>query len=231
MRRFVRARDLDELVASGGRASGLDAYKPYLHDRFAAGVTSARQLCAEIREQGYRGSYQTVSLYLRPLRRQQREAIAALPSRPPPITVRQVVGWLTRHPDSLTDEEAVRIKAIRGRCRELHRLAGHIAGFARLLVDRPGEPALQQWLTAAEADTRTALHTFAGGLRRDLAAVTAGLPQPTTPDQSKARSPASRRSSGKCTAAPTSTYSANASCSLEPPRYASPRVKRIGRCP
>jgi len=46
-----------------------------------------------------------------------RPAKAPLPEAPP--TVRDVTNWLTRHPDSLTEDEKPRLKAILGRCPEL----------------------------------------------------------------------------------------------------------------
>jgi transposase/DNA-directed RNA polymerase subunit N (RpoN/RPB10) len=129
VRRFARATGPEQLVAAGARASLLDAYKPYLHQRLAAGVTNAAELHAEIAVQGYPGSYQTLARYLHPLCAASTHQIAALPQRPPPVTVRQVVGWLTGHPDDLDPDDAVRIKAIRSRCPELDAAAKHIAGL------------------------------------------------------------------------------------------------------
>ena len=61
VRRFVRASNVEELVAAprAGRPSVLDDYKPYLHERGNAGVTNASVLYREIVEQGYRGSIGT----------------------------------------------------------------------------------------------------------------------------------------------------------------------------
>ncbi|MGH3095188.1 MAG: hypothetical protein ACRDMV_04215 [Streptosporangiales bacterium] len=46
----------------------MDPFKPYLHQRWNAGVTDTAVLCAEIHAQGYRGSAQTVRRYMRPFR-------------------------------------------------------------------------------------------------------------------------------------------------------------------
>jgi Transposase/zinc-finger of transposase IS204/IS1001/IS1096/IS1165 len=70
VRRFYRAASADELLAKirGGRPSLLDDHKPYLHQRWNQGCTNVRQLHAELRDRGYRGSYGTISLYLQPFR-------------------------------------------------------------------------------------------------------------------------------------------------------------------
>lgn len=46
VRRFYRAGSVEELLAKPrvGRPSVLDAYKPYLHERWNAGITNVAQL-------------------------------------------------------------------------------------------------------------------------------------------------------------------------------------------
>jgi hypothetical protein len=70
----------------------LDPFTPQLSQRADQGCGNAARLFREITALGYTGSYSTVRKWLD----QQRPAQAALP--PPPPTVRQVIGWLTRHP-------------------------------------------------------------------------------------------------------------------------------------
>jgi transposase len=47
-----------------------------------------------------------------------------------------------------------------------------------MMTRRTGEPDLPGWLEQVEADDQPELHTFAAGIRQDLAAVTAGLTVP-----------------------------------------------------
>jgi hypothetical protein len=57
VRRFARARSLDELlVKATNRATLLDAYKPYLHQRWTDGCHSIPQLHRELRERGFTGN-------------------------------------------------------------------------------------------------------------------------------------------------------------------------------
>jgi hypothetical protein len=64
---------------------------------------------------------------------------------------------------------------VRGHCAQIDRLAEHVTGFAKMMIKRTGEQDLAGWLEHVEADDQPELHTFAAGIRLDLAAVTAGL--------------------------------------------------------
>lgn len=81
---------------------------------------------------------------------------------------------MTRHPDEVSENKKMRLKAILARCPELHTLNGLVADFAKILCNRAGER-LTAWLDAADAADLPDLNTFTAGLRRDLAAVTNGL--------------------------------------------------------
>jgi transposase len=54
------------------QASKLDAFKPYLQERLAAGVWNARVLFRELRERSYSGSYTILTDWLRPQRESAR---------------------------------------------------------------------------------------------------------------------------------------------------------------
>jgi transposase len=172
VRRFVRASNVEELVAAprAGRPSVLDNYKPYLHERWNAGVTNASVLYREIVEQGYRGRRVTVAAYLAPFRK--------LGSAPPVAAivpkVRHVVSWMLRHPDDLDDEQQLHLKQARASCPELDATAAHVSAFAAMLTGRHGER-LESWMAAVEADDLPHLQRFVTGLRRDHAAVLNGL--------------------------------------------------------
>ena len=135
MRRYLRADSVGTLLAGGVRVSVLDSFKPYLHDRLAAGVRNATVLHREIAEQGYTGGYKTLARYLRPLRCVDAATLAMLPPRPAPPAVRQVTGWITGLPGNLDPADAARLQAIRHRCPEVDAAVRHVAGFARMIKD------------------------------------------------------------------------------------------------
>ena len=171
VQRLDRAATWQELVDGrwkGARPSKLDPFKAYLdqHDGGARG--SIRRLFNEIRQLGYDGSYPVVRDYLdgyRPARQ-------PLPSVPP--TVRDVTNWLTRRPDTLTDEEKPKLKAILDRCPELQAASDQVRGFAVMITELTGQD-LPQWMAAAREAGLPGISSFAKGLEQDLDAVTNGL--------------------------------------------------------
>lgn len=170
-RRFVRAETVDDLlVKARSRGSLLDAFKPYLHERFNTGHTDAEALAAEITALGYRGSAKTVRRYLQPFRAN----LTAPAPIPVPPTVRQVTGWLTRRPDTLDEDERLQLKTILSHSDVLATTQRHVREFAEMLTDRHGER-LGDWLTDVQTNGDPPLRSFANGLCNDLDAVTAGL--------------------------------------------------------
>jgi transposase len=147
----------------------LDPFKPHLHQRADEGCGNFAQLFREISSLGYTGSYATVRAYLE----QRRPAKAPL-TTPRPPTVREVTGWLTRHPDSLTEDERPQLKALLERCPELRAASGHVRTFARMLTQLTGQN-LPQWISGVRAAELPGLSSFAKGLEQDLDAVTQGL--------------------------------------------------------
>jgi hypothetical protein len=176
VRRFVRARTVDELLATaraGSRPSILDGFIEHLHHRYHHGTSSATQLYGEIRQMGYRGSYGTLRNYLRPFKTLR----IPPPDVPPAPKVRDVTGWMLRHPDDLDGEEHGKLNEVRNRCPHLDQVASHVTEFAKILTGRHGEH-LDTWITAVEADDLPDLHSFTYGLKRDHAAVLNGLTLP-----------------------------------------------------
>ncbi|MFI6739127.1 hypothetical protein ACIBI9_39910 [Nonomuraea sp. NPDC050451] len=97
MRRFARAATPEELLVKDGtgrRPRALDAFEPYLRQRWNEGCTNAEQLYQELHERGYRGAPTTVRQYLQ----SWRSDTIRRPPVPSAPTVRQATGWLLRNP-------------------------------------------------------------------------------------------------------------------------------------
>jgi transposase len=211
VRRCSRAQCAEELLAKPreGRPSVLDDFKPYLHQRWNQGASCATGLVEEIRARGYHGSAGIVRTYLRPFREL---GSTPPPLAPAPLKVRDLTGWLLRHPDSLDGDDQQQLKEVLARCQDLDAVAGHVTSFAEIMCRLQGER-LHQWIARVEADQLPELHPFTAGLKRDLDAVVNGLSLPYSSARSRAPSTASRCSNARCTAVPASTCSANGSCS------------------
>ncbi|QES52094.1 ISL3 family transposase [Streptomyces venezuelae] len=153
------------------RTSVLDEYNPYLDKRWDEGCTNAWKLWEEIVPLGYRGSYGRVSAYLR----EKRTAPRPVTAQPP--APRVVTRWILSRPETLTEIEQLRLKAVLANCPELDALTGHVRSFAQMLTERQGER-LPQWLDAVRQDDLPSLHTLAAGIDRDRDAVIAGLTLP-----------------------------------------------------
>jgi transposase len=173
--RLWRAASADALLKTRG-TSALDPYKPYLRERWDAGITTIAVLHREITALGYPGSEPTTYAWLALLK------LAAPPRPPAPPGKRQVTGWILTDPARLDDGQQAQLAAIRGRCPELDVLAGHVTAFAKILTRRAaGRPGagLDDWLAAAgNSPGQPELASFASGIRRDHQAVRNALTMP-----------------------------------------------------
>ena len=167
------AANLDDLLAPAlHRSSVLDDYADYIHQRRAQGLTDATVLHAELQTRGWRGSLRTVQRHLRPLR----PAATTTRSAPAPKP-RRVTSWIMTKPEHLDTEHSTALAGVLARCPALRAVRRHVAAFAAMMRELGGE-LLDTWMHAVEVDDLPALHTLVASLRRDHAAVTAGLTLP-----------------------------------------------------
>ncbi|MCG5214713.1 ISL3 family transposase [Streptosporangium sp. KLBMP 9127] len=143
VQRYARAATWQELVDGrwqAPRASMLDPFKPHRHQRLDEGCSNFAELFREIRALGYTGSYSNLRDHLAGHRP------AKAPLAAPPPTVREVTGWLTRHPDSLTEDERPPAQSLAG---TLSRTGCRRPARSRLCrhahpADRPRSPPMDQ---------------------------------------------------------------------------------------
>jgi hypothetical protein len=171
VRRYATAATADHLI-SGPRLTRpglLGPHQAYLRQRWDEGIRSTERLHQELRERGYRGSQRT----LRRLTAQLRQD-TAVPAPPPAPAARKVASWILTPPGKLTDDHRAALAQITARCEELAATRSLVREFAEMLCHRHGER-LEAWAAQAETSPVSELRRFAGGLRKDWAAVTAGL--------------------------------------------------------
>jgi transposase len=183
-RTVYRYKDLAEPPPrrSHGRKSVLDPYVPYLLERWGEGCRNGKRLFREIRERGYENSEETCARFIARLRRA--EARGKPPSSVPRArkgsvaglspTSKSVAALFVRRDERLSEEQEEylgRLCAADAALADARRLT---QDFAAMVGNLEGEK-LDGWLEEAEACGAPAMRNFAVGLRKDLAAVRAGL--------------------------------------------------------
>ncbi|MCH0557652.1 ISL3 family transposase [Streptomyces sp. MUM 16J] len=174
VQRYARAARWQDMVKGRKprRPGKLAPYVSYLEQRWAEteGRVTVLALHREITERGFHGSYSTVRDWTR-----RNLPQTARPAPAPPLpSVREITGWLVRHPGTLTEEEELLRKSALAHCPELRTAAELTSSFAEMLTTLGGED-LPDWITEAAASKLPGISTFATGLNSDVDAVTAGL--------------------------------------------------------
>ncbi|MFF4903148.1 ISL3 family transposase [Streptomyces sp. NPDC001068] len=173
VQRYARATRWQDMVKGRKRQlpSKLDPFKPYLVQRWdeTGGKVTMLDLHREIAARGFRGHYSLVCDWVR---RDLREP--GFTAAPPPPSVRQVTGWITRHPATLTEEEKLQRKTVLDHCPELASAAELTSAFAEMLTTLSGSR-LPEWISEAADANLPGISSFATGLNSDFDAVTAGL--------------------------------------------------------
>jgi transposase len=174
VRRYATAATAGQLIPDTRvtRPGLLGPHQAYLRQRWDEGCRSTEELHAELRARGYRGSMRTLRRLTSRLR--QDTAVPTPPAAPP---AKKVATWILTPPGKLADDDRTALAQITSRCEELTATRDLVREFADMLCHRHGEH-LEAWASQAEASPVSELRGFAKGLRKDWAAVTAGLTVP-----------------------------------------------------
>ncbi len=191
VRRYVAAGSFPEITQRRQMPSILDPFEPYLRQRWHAGYQNALQLYREIHNQGYSGSRPLVSRWAAQLRKTlpRRTRPGKLePSRTAPqpggpienrrkLSPAQAAWLLVCKPADLKLEQKTALEQMRQASAEIAVAYELAQGFANMVREHQAEP-LTAWLESVKNCCLSELHSFANGVQRDLAAVTAGLSSP-----------------------------------------------------
>ena len=162
----------------------LDAYQPYLLQRWNEGCHNAAQLYREIQPQGFRGHLTIVRDFVQTLR-----AASGLPARvqktngdhklpadivPTPPSLRTLTWWILKRPeDRVENDEQLLARVCEGQPKLIETLE-LARGFASL-VRQHQEDQLTPWLERAGHSNYVLWRNFAEGLKQDEKAVRAAL--------------------------------------------------------
>lgn len=165
------------------RASLLDPYKSYLLERWNDGCHQGTQLLREIQAQGYVGGRSIVLDFIAAIRRQQgvpamkRTGLSRQAAHDPGLrspAPRELTWLVLQCPERLDEAEQRCLIELRQANPTFDRAVTLAQAFTTMVRQRQNE-ALENWLEATEASNFATLRSFAGGIRRDYAAVKAAL--------------------------------------------------------
>ena len=195
--RYLAAGTFPERAHRQSRRSILAPFIPFMQERWLAGCDNGMQLWREIKEQGYGGSRALVSRWVAQQRgvlpaagdeaglakrRGRRPREQAPPPEPRSLSARRAAWLLVRRPEALKEDEQDLLNRLTESCRDAEKAYGLAQSFTQMVRERD-EAALDGWLEAVEESGLQELRSFAAGLRRDEAAVRAGLSLPWSQGQ------------------------------------------------
>lgn len=182
VRRYLEAGSFPEQGVRRKRRSLLDPYLPYLRARWSAGCQNAAQLARELQDRGYRGSPTTLRALISDwrarwptlARRSSGPRRTAPPSGTRRLSSRQASFLFIKQPERLSSTQQRYLEQICQASEEMkhvHNLSQH---FVSMVRQREAEQ-LDAWLTHVKEQGPPELRGLASGIRRDYAAVRAGL--------------------------------------------------------
>lgn len=191
VRRYCRNEQFPERSLQR-RPSKLDAFRPYLEQRLAAGEDNALQLWRELREQfGYNGASRQVSRWVashrhlvpapdptRPRASRGGRPPASVPPRAPappaPLSAHKAAWLLIARLKTLRPDEQQLVERLCGQSPTLATAYTLAQAFIEMVRERKGER-FDGWLAQVASSGVMEFQQFARGLERDKAAVAAAL--------------------------------------------------------
>ena len=182
--RYLRSPTFPERKGRSDKGqSKVSPYKKYLLERWNSGFHDTKKLYAEIKVQGYEGSYVTLTRYTHRLREAQGFKPREKPSKPLPLvfepkkslmTVRQAVWLILRHSINQSEAETEAIELLKKQHPDLNIGISLAMDFANFIRQKQPD-LLAQWLKKAESSAIRAITGFAAKLKDDLDAVRNGI--------------------------------------------------------
>ncbi|WP_197036194.1 transposase [Fischerella sp. PCC 9605] len=169
----------------------LNPYKAYLLQQYNQGRRQVKVLFREIQKQGYKGSYMTVTRYMRQLAQAQGVTLRQYPTRRrlppvadsprPALTPTRAAFLILRQTQTLQSEEQQLVQRLtqQAELADAIRLAQDFAQLVRQRQSKQFDP----WLEQAEQSQLAPFERLARSLREDYDAVKAGITLSTSNGQ------------------------------------------------
>lgn len=164
------------------RPSLLDPYIPYILERWNGGCRNGTQIMRELEQRGYRGKRSVALSYMTRLRHAlgipaKKRSITTgtvVDPRPRPLTPRAAAWLVLRRPDTLDATDQQRVATLCLAHPDINAVMTLAHAFTTMVRTQQAD-ALDAWLAAAAASPFRAFRAFAASLRKDYAAVRAGI--------------------------------------------------------
>jgi len=181
--KYLHTTDFLEYQTPHRPAHVLGCHQAYILERWNAGCQNGRTLLAELIARGYQGSPSTLFNYLTQLRKdhglppKKRAPGTIATTRDPatrPATPRGLAWLFLKRPNTLTTSDQEQMLRAREAHPDLERGVQLAQDFVTIVRERRHDE-LDSWLEQAEQSDLVPLRNFAASLRRDYAAVKAGV--------------------------------------------------------
>lgn len=183
VRTYVQAPSFPQRQPRSPQPSILDPFKPYILQRWNAGCHTGTVIARELKARGYQGGSTTVLDYITQLRKaagippKRRVGVTAAAITDPTHRVassRDLIWLVLPRPDTCDAEEQAQLDQLATSHTDVRQGITLVQEFATMVRERQHER-LDSWLARTEASGLAPLVSVANGIRRDYAAVKAGL--------------------------------------------------------
>jgi transposase len=175
VRKVLRGQRSDVFRA---RESSLEVHLPWLETQWSAGQRNGAELWRQLREHGFRGSLRVATEWATRRRRAEEMDATALGRTP---SARTIARLLTVGRDGLSRAETVTVAAIEAGVPQLLEAREVITAFQGM-IRRKVLAELEPWLVRARSSL---VASFAAGVGKDVAAVTAAISLPWSNGQTE----------------------------------------------
>ncbi len=190
VRRYLEVDTFPEQRVRTKRRSLLDPYLPYLRERWDAGCQNAAQLTRELQDCGYRGSSTTLRTLISDWRASSPTSARRTsgPKRTTPaagirrLSSRHASFLFVKRPETLPPAQQRFLEQICQASEQMKQIYELSPQFVSMVRQRQAEQ-LDAWLKRVRELGTRELIGFASGIRRDYAAVRAGLSRPESNGQ------------------------------------------------
>jgi transposase len=183
VRTYLQAPSFPERAPRSVQPSVLDPFKAYILERWNAGCHTGTLIARELKARGYRGGSTTVLAYITQLRKaagippKRRVGITAAavtdPSQRVPSS-RDLIWLVLRRPEKRDADDQTQLDRLATSHPDVTLGITLVQEFATMVRERQPEQ-LDAWLVRTEQSGLAPLVSIANGIRKDYAAVKAGL--------------------------------------------------------